>query len=98
MNEAINKNAGIVSLFSGLMLAIGGAFINVSFDRMFDGLDRIKENQAVLQTRLDNSVANMQDIRVAVKDSEGQIQNLVIRVSVLEEKMNKGKLNALTGR
>jgi hypothetical protein len=40
----------------------------------------------------------MQDIRVAVKDSEGQIQNLVIRVSVLEEKINKGAKNAFTGR
>ena len=59
---------------------------------------RLKELQAVMQTRLDNSITNMQDIRVAVKDSEGQIQNLVIRVSVLEEKINKGGKNALTSR
>ena len=98
VNDAINKNAGIVSLFGSLIMVVVGVFVQVSFDRLFGDLDRLKESQAVMQTRLENSITNMQDIRVAVKDSEGQIQNLVIRVSVLEEKINKGGKNALTSR
>ena len=98
VNEAINKNAGILSLVGSLIMVVVGVFVQVSFDRLFGDLDRLKELQAVMQTRLDNSITNMQDIRVAVKDSEGQIQNLVIRVSVLEEKINKGGKNALTSR
>ena len=98
VNEAINKNAGIVSLFGSLIMVVVGVFVQVSFDRLFGDMDRLKESQAVMQTRLDNNITNMQDVRVAVKDSEGQIQNLVIRVSVLEEKINKGGKNALTSR
>ena len=98
VNETINKNAGIVSLFGSLIMVVVGVFVQVSFDRLFGDLDRLKESQAVMQTRLDNNIASMQDIRVAVKDSDGQIQNLVIRVSVLEEKISKGGKNALTGR
>ena len=98
VNETINKNAGIVSLFGALIMVVVGVFVQVSFDRLFGDLDRLKESQAVMQTRLENNIASMQDIRVAVKDSEGQIQNLVIRVSVLEEKIGKGGKNALTGR
>lgn len=98
VNDAINKNAGIVSLFGSLIMVVVGVFVQVSFDRLFGDLDRLKESQAVMHTRLENSITNMQDIRVAVKDSEGQIQNLVIRVSVLEEKINKGGKNALTSR
>lgn len=98
VNDAINKNAGIVSLFGSLIMVVVGVFVQVSFDRLFGDLDRLKESQAVMQARLENSITNMQDIRVAVKDSEGQIQNLVIRVSVLEEKINKGGKNALTSR
>lgn len=98
VNDAINKNAGIVSLFGSLIMVVVGVFVQVSFDRLFGDMDRLKESQAVMHTRLENSITNMQDIRVAVKDSEGQIQNLVIRVSVLEEKINKGGKNALTSR
>lgn len=98
VNDAINKNAGIVSLFGSLIMVVVGVFVQVSFDRLFGDLDRLKESQAIMQTRLDNNIANMQDVRVAVKDSEGQIQSLVIRVSVLEEKINKGGKNALTSR
>lgn len=98
VNDTINNNAGIVSLVGSLIMIVVGVFVQVSFDRLFGDLDRLKESQAVMQTRLDNSITNMQDIRVSVKDSEGQIQNLVIRVSVLEEKINKGGKNALTGR
>ena len=98
VNDAINKNAGIVSLFGSLIMVVVGVFVQVSFDRLFGDLDRLKESQAVMQTRLDNNITNMQDVRVAVKDSAGQIQNLVIRVSVLEEKINKGGKNALTSR
>ena len=98
VNEAINKNAGIVSLFGSLIMVVVGVFVQVSFDSLFGDMDRLKESQAVMQTRLDNNITNMQDVRVAVKDSEGQIQNLVIRVSVLEEKINKGGKNALTSR
>lgn len=100
VNEKLNGNAGLLSLVSSVILCIASAFIQVSFNRLFDDLDRLKESQAILQTRLENSTQNMQDIRLAVKDSEGQLQNLTIRVSVLEEKVSKvgGAKNAPTGR
>lgn len=89
VNDKLNGSAGLLSLITSLIMCIATAFVQTSFDRLFDDLDRLKESQAILQTKLEANAQNMQDIRLAVKDSEGQIQNLTIRVSVLEEKISK---------
>lgn len=100
VNDKLNGSAGLLSLITSLIMCVATAFVQTSFDRLFDDLDRLKESQAILQTKLEANAQNMQDIRLAVKDSEGQIQNLTVRVSVLEEKISKvgGVKNAPAGR
>lgn len=100
VNDKLNGSAGLLSLITSLIMCVATAFVQTSFDRLFDDLDRLKESQAILQTKLEANAQNMHDIRLAVKDSEGQIQNLTVRVSVLEEKISKvgGVKNAPAGR
>jgi hypothetical protein len=86
INNALNRNVGLLSLLATLMISVFGMFAQNSFDRLFGGIDQMRETQAVMQTRMEHNTANMQNIRLDVKDSNGQIQNLVIRVSILEEK------------
>jgi len=96
--DTLNRNAGVITLLSSMLLMVIGVLFQASFDRLFGDLDKLKESQAVLQTRLEHSVATVQDVRMAVKDSEGRLQNLVIRVTVLEDQMQKGTFNATARR
>ncbi|MBM7454457.1 hypothetical protein HNR62_000286 [Oceanisphaera litoralis] len=97
VGDTLNRNSGILSLVSTMLIAASGMFMQLSFDRLFGDIDRLKQSQAVLQANLDNSISSLQDIRIAVRDSDGRIQNLTIRVSVLEEKLGRDQENHKQG-